>query len=183
MPLIDADEVQAMHEALTSKQRGILRADRCLSDEIIDRFLIGVTMKFGAPRVAIPIQNVAGEYEDVRCWLHPKRRTSGSPKILHWERGYGGARLYPSGMLKKEELVLVAGELDALALITHGIPAITATSGESSWPERLSQEIAGSGTTKVIVVPDNDETGVKAAQLRGASLHALGLEVRVATWE
>ena len=55
MPLIDPTEIAEMHEALTPKQRGILRDERCLSDEVIDRYQIGVTMKFGAVRVTIPI--------------------------------------------------------------------------------------------------------------------------------
>ena len=77
----------------------------------------------------------------------------------------------------------MAGELDTLALISHGIDAITATTWESTWPDTLSQQIASSATTSVIVVPDNDETGTKGAQFRAASLHTHGLAVRVASWE
>jgi len=183
MPVIDPATISAMHEALTPKQHGIISKDRCLSDEIVNVYQIGVTMKYGAPRVTIPIRNAAGAFEDVRCWLHPKRRTNGSPKILHWEKGYGGVRLYPIDMLQQTELVLVAGELDALAMISHGIPSITATAGESTWPDALSRQIASSSVTSVIVVPDNDETGGKGALVRVASLHAHGLAVRLASWE
>ena len=183
MPLFDPSEIDKMHTALTTKQRGILRDERCLSDEVIDRYQIGVTMKFGAVRVTIPIRNAAGEFEDIRCWLHPKRRTEATAKILHWEKGYGGPRLFPIDMLQHKELVLVAGELDALALISNGVDAITVTAGESTWPDTLSKQIASSTTTCVIVVPDNDETGVKGAQRRAASLHTHGLAVRVASWE
>ena len=183
MPMIDPSQIRAMHEALTPTQHGILKQERCLSDEVIDGYQIGVTMKYGDPRVTIPIPNAAGEFEDVRCWLHPRRRLNGSSKILHWEKGYGGARLYPIDMLQQTELVLVAGELDALAMISHGIPSITATAGESTWPDALSRQITSSSVTNVIVVPDNDEAGRKGALLRVASLHAHGLEVRLASWE
>jgi hypothetical protein len=183
MPLIDPSEIDRMHEALTPTQRGFLRDARCISDEVIDRYQIGVTMKFDDPRVTIPIPNPKGEFEDVRCWLHPKRRSEATAKILHWEKGYGSARLFPIDMLQQVELVLVAGELDALALISHGIPSITATAGESTWPGALSRQIASSSVTSVIVVPDNDETGAKGAHLRAGSLHTHGLAVRVASWE
>jgi hypothetical protein len=111
---IDPAEIISMHEALTTKQRHLLRQERCLSDEVIDRYQIGFTMKHGDGRVAIPIPNTASEIEDVRCWLPPVSRTTKSPKILHWGKGYGSARIYPVDMLKHKELVLVPGELDAL---------------------------------------------------------------------
>jgi hypothetical protein len=137
---ISRSVIGEMHDALTSKQRGRLKEERCLSDEVIDRYQIGVTLKYGALRVTIPIRNSGEEFEDVRCWLHPTRRTDGSPKVLHWETGYGGARLFPIDMLQHRRLVLVAGELDSLAMISHGIPAITATAGESTWPDALSRD-------------------------------------------
>ena len=86
-------------------------------------------------------------------------------------------------MLQHKELVLVAGELDALALISHGIDAITVTAGESTWPDMLSKQIASARTRRVTVLPDYDEAGAIGAQLRASSLHAHGLAVRVASWE
>jgi hypothetical protein len=182
MPPISPSEIYKMHEALTPRQRGILRDERCLSDEVIDHHQVGVTVKHGAPRVTIPICNAAGEFEDVRCWLHPRRRGNGSPKILHWEKGYGGARLYPIDMLQHKELVLVAGELDALAMISNGFKAITATAGESTWPDSLSVQIAEAGVEEIIVVPDNDDTGAVGARKRAQSLLDAGVRVKVAAW-
>jgi hypothetical protein len=182
MPLIDPPEIAEMHEALTPRQRGILKEERCLSDKVIDHYQIGVTMKFGAVRVTIPIRNAAGEFEDVRCWLHPDRRTNGASKILHWAKGHGGARLYPIDMLQHKELVLVAGELDALAMISHGFKAITVTAGESIWPDWVSAKIAQAGVERVTVLPDLDEPGSMAAKSRAKSLATHGVKVKVASW-
>jgi putative DNA primase/helicase len=179
---IPAGVVAEMHEVLTPAQRQILTGERCLTDEVIDRYRIGSTTKFGDPRAALPIQNVSGEFRDVRCWLHPERRTETSAKVLHWEKGYGGARLYPVDQLDQKRLVLVAGELDALALIAAGIPAITATAGESTWPDCLSAQIAQSTVEEVIIIPDNDDAGHKGAHKRAESLSKAGLTVRLAAW-
>ena len=182
MTLIDPSEVRAMHGALTDVHRSFLRDERCLSDEIIDHYQIGNTTKYGCSRVAIPILNATGECEDVRCWLSPRRRTSGTAKILHWGQGYGDARLFPVEVLAKKEVVLVAGELDSLVLISHNIPALTATAGESTWPSRLSAQVASAGVERVTVLPDNDETGIRGAELRAASLHDHGLDVAIVSW-
>jgi 5S rRNA maturation endonuclease (ribonuclease M5) len=182
MPFVDPTTVQEMHSHLTATQRQILRDERCLSDEIIDRYELGITMKFGDPRVTIPVANAAGEFEDVRCWLHPKRRGGKGAKILHWQAGYGGARLFPIDVLEEEELVLVAGELDAMAMISHGIPAITTTAGEATWQDEISAKIAAAGVERITILPDHDETGHRAAEKRAQSLVAQGVDVKVATW-
>ena len=181
MPLVDPDEVQKMHEALTQKQRQILRDERCLSDEIIDRYKLGVTRRGGDPMVTIPIANNDGDYDDVRCWRHPDRRRDRS-KIEHWKTGYGGARLFPIDMLQHNALIIVAGELDALALISHGVKAITITAGESAWPDEISVQIADAGVKWMTVLPDNDDVGQRAAERRAQSLAAHGLRARVARW-
>ena len=171
-----------MHEALTTKQKRILKEDRCISDEVVDRYWIGVTTKFGDPRVTIPVQSRAREFEDVRCWLHPRRRTNGSPKIIHWAKGHGGARLFPIDMLQHSELVLVAGELDALAMISNGFDAITVTAGESTWPDELSIQIAEAGVEQITLLPDFDRAGAQGAEIRAKSLSGQGVKVKVAKW-
>jgi len=182
MPVINSSEIQIAHSNLSARQRQCLRQERCLSDDIIDRYLIGVTAKYDTQRVTIPIENSAGEYEDVRCWLHPKRRDGGAPKILHWGKGFGGARLFPIDMLQHQELILVAGELDALAMISHGFNAFTVTAGESTWPDSLSEQIAAAGVKDVTILPDFDEPGLRGAEIRARSLSHSGLKVKVASW-
>jgi 5S rRNA maturation endonuclease (ribonuclease M5) len=180
-PPITEETVAAMHVALTPKQRELLRDHRCLSDGVIDHYRLGFVERHGR-RVAIPVMDSAGKIVDVRLWLPESYREDGVAKILHWAQGYGAARLFPVNQFDRKHLVLVAGELDALALISAGIPAITVTAGESTWPDRLSKQIADAGVEEVVIIPDNDDTGQKGAQKRAQSLSHAGLTVRMAAW-
>ena len=66
---------------------------------------------------------------------------------------------------------LVEGELDALACISHGIPAITATTGALTWPDHLSVPFK---EKDVVILPDADPAGRKGAQKRAQSLRKAG---------
>jgi DNA primase len=181
LPPIDSSIVQHMHAALTSKQRNLLIEQRCLSAEVIDRYQLGFTDKFGDRRVAIPVLDVKGVCRDIRCWLPEAYRASAeAPKIFHWEKGRGSARLFPIDQLENDELVLCAGELDALALIAQDIPAITATCGEGTWPDILSNLLSGKSVT---VLPDNDAAGHEGAMKRAFSLSRHGAKVKMAQWK
>ena len=105
-----------------------------LSDEVIDRYRLGMDEQGGGDRVTIPVADAKGVYRDVRRWLPIEKRRQGTAKMLLWTQGYGGARLFPIDQLEHDVVVLVEGELDALACISHGIPAITATTGPSPGP-------------------------------------------------
>jgi hypothetical protein len=176
---VSPEKIEQMHVTLNPKQRAYLRDKRALSDESIDRYQLGIDDRQGERRVTIPIADNVGVYRDVRRWLLPERRRPDSAKMRHWRTGYGDARLYPIDQLKQEILVLVEGELDALACISHGIEAITATSGAGTWPDELSAPFKGKKTT---ILMDADEAGHEGAKKRAISLCAAGAEVRVASW-
>lgn len=163
------------HDALSTKQRAYLGTHRELSDAVIDRYLLGVHEN----RVTIPILDESGRCLDVRRWLPPERRGNGAEKILHWKKGFGGPRLFPLDQLEGAELTLVEGEMDALACISHGIPAITITAGASTWPNALSAKFSGK---EVTVLPDNDEAGLAGARKRADSLARAGARVAMASW-
>ncbi len=71
------------------------------------------------------------------------------------------------------------GEFDALALISHGTPALTVTAGVTTWPPRLSDGFHGKDVT---IITDNDDPGRKGAKLRARALSTAGAVVRVAMW-
>jgi hypothetical protein len=172
--------VRSMHERLTESQRRCLRDRRRLSDEVIDRYQLGFTEHWGDRRVAIPIVDSEDQVVNVRCWLPEANRTDSSTKILPWAQGYGSpARLYPFDQLDHEELVLPAGEMDVLALISQGIPAITATCGEGTWPDELSHHFEGRVVT---IIPDNDDTGYRAAEMRAERVWRAGATVKIVEW-
>ena len=172
--------VEQMHRALTREQRDLLIKQRCLSDEIIDRYNLGFTDRFHDRRVAIPIQDADGAYRDVRCWLpEVLRKDTDAPKIFHWEKGRGCARLFPIDQLMHDELLLVAGELDALAAVAAGFHAATATCSETSWPEALSESFTGK---HVLILLYNDEAGKKGTEMRAQSLAQHQARVEIVAW-
>ena len=172
---IPNDLVEEMHRALTIEQRDYLKTQRLLSEEVIDRYKLG----YNSGRVTIPIVDHAGFYRDVRRWLPPEHRKKGAQKILHWKKGYGAPRLFPIDQLDHDCLLLLEGELDALAAISHGIPAITVTAGASTWPEYASEALSGKTLT---IAMDHDETGCEGARKRAESLLQYGCRVSIATW-
>lgn len=179
LPAIAPAFIQEAHERLDDRARAYLRDNRMLSDDIIERYCLGIDERNGEGRLTIPIADAQGIYRDVRRWLRPEKRQENSAKILHYAKGYGDARLFPLDQIEHDKLVLVEGELDALAVTSHSIPTITATTGASTWPDALSQLFKGK---QVTILMDADDAGAKGAQKRAESLSQTGVRVRVASW-
>jgi len=178
LPIPDG-QIEKLHLALTPKMRKYLRENRVLSDSVIDRYQLGFENR-GGRRITIPVHDSGAQVIDIRRWLSPEqRKTDDDKKILHWKTGFGAARLYPIDELVSDELVLTEGELDALALNSHSIPAITATCGASTWPDSLSEPFRGK---RVTVLMDHDVAGQRGAEKRAESLSRHGAEVLVADW-
>ncbi|MFT7692260.1 MAG: 5S rRNA maturation endonuclease (ribonuclease M5) [Candidatus Latescibacterota bacterium] len=171
--------VEHLHHQLTTEHRTYLKEYRKLSDGIIDRYKLGFKEHGHERRLSIPIPDEQGVYRDVRLWLPPKDRTPRSSKMLHWRSGYGESRLYPIDQLSADELILCEGELDALAMSSHGISAITATCGASTWPDSLSPAFSGK---EVTILMDHDDAGRRGAEKRALNLLRYGVQVKVATW-
>ena len=172
---ISSDLVEEMHLALTNEQHDYLKTQRLLSEDVIDRYKLG----YNSGRVTIPIVDHEGFYRDVRRWLPPEHRKKGAQKILHWKKGYGASRLFPIDQLNHDCLLILEGELDTLAAISHGMPAITVTAGASTWPEYASEALSGKTLT---IAMDNDEAGRDGARKRAESLIRHGCKVLIATW-
>ena len=174
---IDEAVVDQCYASLTTQARSYLKDKRRLSDEVIDLYKLGTDERNGEKRFTIPIRDKQDTVRDMRRWLPPEYRAEDeNKKMLHWRRGYGGARLFPIDQLDADDLILCEGELDALALISHGIPAITATCGVSTWSDRLSESFSGK---RVKILMDNDEPGYSGALKRAESLSRFGVKVRL----
>ena len=130
-------------------------------------------------RLTIPVADSEGVYRDVRKWASPEKRPGNKRKMLHWATGYGGLRWYPIDQLASQELVFCEGELDALAAISAGVPAITVTGGAGTSVERLSMPIAGK---KFVLAGDNDKAGRKGDLKRAESLLKHGAHVFLIKW-
>ena len=182
---IDAAVIEQLHQALTQEARDYLKRERMLSDEIIDRYHLGLHKRGSEHRISIPIADAGGRYPDVRLWLSPEGRRKAesegreASKVQHWKKGHGGSRPFPIDQLGKDELVLCEGELDAMALISCDLPAVTATCSADTWTDTLSAPFRGKAVT---VLMDHDEAGEKGASKRAESLVQHGATVKVATW-
>lgn len=149
---ISEELINEMHAALTAAGRHYLKTQRLLTDRVINDYKLGVA----EGRLIIPIRDEAGICRDCRRWLRPEKRTNGAPKILHWAKGCGSPRLYPTDQLQHERLLLLEGELDVLAANANGYAAVTVTAGAATWLENASDALSGKTVT---VVMDNDESG------------------------
>ena len=153
--------VSRYQQRLGTGARRYLRHHRIIDSHVISRYRLGLE----SPRYTIPITE-KGRCVDVRRWLRPEKRGE-DPKIMSWRTGYGGARLYPEDQLTAPTLILCEGELDALALISCGLPAITLTSGATTWPQKASAALQ---EHRVYILMDNDEAGLQGAQQRKQTL-------------
>lgn len=76
-------------------------------------------------------------------------------------------------------VVICEGELDALLLFQHGLPAVSATNGSGAFEGRLVSQVLAAYPDKVIVAYDQDAPG----RLNGVRVARLfGLRGRVASW-
>ena len=178
-PIADA-VVDRLHEALSEKARHYLCKERMLTQEVVDHYQLGMEERNEEKRITIPIRDAQGQVRDIRRWLAPERRTPNSPKMLHWKSGYGAPRLFPEDQLECDELVACEGELDALALIGHGIAAVTLTaSADTTFDDSTARRFHGKTVT---ILMDKDEPGRKGARKRADALVSFAKEVRIASW-
>ncbi len=81
----------------------------------------------------------------------------------------------------REAVVVAAGEKDVNALWAIGIPATTNSGGETKWTSEHTGQLVSAGVKRVLVIPDNDETGRQHACTVAASCVAAGLSVKMLT--
>jgi len=125
---------------------------RGISDEVIEAYKLGVR----GTRIAIPVRDMAGRIVNVR--LHSWTGQKG--KVISWKgeegQDFGKPRLFPVDQLSNDTILLVEGELDALAAISAGVPAISGTGGAQTWRSEWTSCLK---YKNVIVCYDNDEVG------------------------
>ncbi len=177
---IDQDKILRLKNALTDEARIELEDVRKISGEIIEKYEMGIASFNGEDRIAIPIRDDGGQVVDVRRWLPPAQRKDESAKILHWAKGYGGARLFPIDQLEYDDILFCEGELDALAGISAGVHAITLTAGAgAAFLKDDARRFAGKN---VVILMDNDDGGRQGARKRARALAPYANSVKVAEW-
>ena len=96
----------------------------------------------------------------------------------------GSPRLYDVSRIGREAPVLVCeGEIDALHAMCVGYNAVTSTGGANAWEDEWAAYIARMPSAQahgVVVCYDGDDAGQTGAKKVAESLHAAGIDVRVA---
>lgn len=133
--------------------------DRQLSDEVIRRQRLGVMVAEGQPWLVIPF------FE--RGHLVGLKRRSVPPAPKAYRNASGSETpLYNSECITDgmSELWVVEGELDALALMSAGVPSVVGVPGanvrKASWIKRIEDAHPG----KIFLMYDTDQVGQHAAR-------------------
>lgn len=133
---------------------------RAVSDDLISKYRLG----YQNNRITIPITNAAGFYVSLRLY-------SPGAKInkFYSLKGYGGNFLFPHDQLSHSKIVIVGGEIKAIACTkvlnslssesSYGV--ITGTTGEGQIEAIWVEELEGK---EVYVVMDVDDAGRKASR-------------------
>ena len=143
--------VQKCHDELPREIRVYLNS-RGIKDEVINDYKLGYGTFYGKKFITIPI---AGE----NGYLYFKLRQNpadGKEKMTYPAKGAESQifGLYANG----DSQMICEGELDALALISAGIPAITSTHGAMTFkPEWIDSRLKKANS--IYVCYDNDEAG------------------------
>lgn len=194
--------------SLSNRTCEFLKTDRALSSLVIETFRLGendkrisipVRDRFGKVvdlRLYLPSHYRKGK--------QPKMLSmeggDGSPKIFPQEVGVllklrkkfqeeSGESLENLGNLDRlyhsivnwNTLYLVEGELDALALLSKGLLAVTNTCGAKTWNDELSDQIA-EAEIPVTICMDSDEPGEVGGVQRAEALFSRDVEVSVVEW-
>lgn len=167
---------------------------RGITERIIKKYRIGVTRyyykKIGrdVDEVIIPFKfdesGNAVEYKKIKYYNGSKAVEIITDGISTTEKLFaytsGSAQLFPIDELENNELVLVEGELDALALISKGINAVTGTAGAGTFTSSMADELTNK---KVTIFYDNDKAGFLGTNKVIGKLHELTDELFVTDWK
>lgn len=151
--------------AITHMQR-----TRRVSVEVCDRYMVG----FDGNRFTLPVENEFGHVVNIKLY-DPLGKKRGMPKMLNWsdspddDHKYGSpTMLFPMAVMDEiraegEDTVFITeGELDALALLSVGVMAVSPTAGVKSWPSQYNHLFRG---LHVVVCYDNDSEGARFSKL------------------
>jgi hypothetical protein len=171
-PLPSEDDLRAWRRMLRNDPDVMryLLAERGLSKRVVEQARLG----FDGHAITIPIYDVR-----TRELVNLRRRFLKSPVSGAKYRGLagrtienGGVTVYP--FLTPGPLILVAGEFDALALLSHQLPGISVTTGAATrWRQEWSWIAKG---RRIAVVYDAHPREQEQAVSRAAELRREGAD-------
>jgi hypothetical protein len=143
--------------------------DRGLSLEVVKRLKVG----YDGNRFTFPIYNPFGLCVNVRRY---SPNASGGDKMVNYQEGYGGVRLFPLDALKQDIIFLCEGEWDMGVLNSMQCNAATQTAGAGTWKKEWNDSFKG----KVIYITyDADERGLQGALKVASNLYGIAKTVYI----
>lgn len=146
--------VLGWHQALMRNEKALTKFinKRGLSQDLIVEYKIGWEAR--AERYTIPVRDEDGHLVNVRRYKPDAEAAQKMWNLL----GHGSPpRLFPLAVLADaDEVLITEGELDALACIQRGIPAVSGTGGAGRWDASWAKHFEGKA---VFVTYDNDKDG------------------------
>jgi len=135
----DAELVETCHSVLPNHIRRYLNA-RGITDAVIDAHKLGWGKFYGKNWITIPIRDIYGAFQFFKLRQDPN---AGNNKITY-PKGVE-AQIYGWETLagNTERILICEGEMDRLALLSKGIPAITSTHGAMTFKKEWSEMIIG----------------------------------------
>ncbi|TWI68527.1 putative DNA primase/helicase [Desulfobotulus alkaliphilus] len=127
-------------------------------------------------RIAFAVRDDSGEIRNIRSYMPGAREF----KLLSVAKGMGESRLWPHpSTLKDGPVWICEGEPDVICARSHGINAITQTTGALSWKKQFNLVFEG---RDVVLAYDADGAGIRGADKAAASLSKVAASVRVLKW-
>ena len=163
----DPGLVEKCHQNLTPQIRKYLN-DRGISDDIINEYKLGYGYFYGGNYITIPVKNNEG-YAYFKLRQDP---ANGKQKFT-FPKGAAKATLF--GSFDSERLFICEGEMDAMAIMSKGVNAISSTHGASTFKEEWINE-RFKGYKSIYVCYDHDEAGRKGAERVLKMLNKAGLK-------
>ncbi len=162
-PLPTRKQLRLWHRNLMERPviKRKMAEERGLNEDTLKRYMIG----YDGQRYTIPIFDADGELVNVRRYKPNAREHKF--KMINWT-GYGEGRIYGLETLAKhDEVLLCEGEMDRLIALQHGLPAVTHTSGASTFKVEWAALFEGK---RVYIAYDEDSSGKKGADKAARAL-------------
>lgn len=152
---------------------------RGLSDEVVDRFMLGYVPEWRhpkapgnapcSPRLIIPTSRSSYLARDTREDIPKEQQQYSKSKV-------GKMHLFNAKALQnaQQPIFIVEGEIDALAVMSVGGEAVAI--GSTAWVKNFLGVVETSKPSQPLLIAlDNDQAGGKAADELGAGLRKLGI--------
>lgn len=156
----NSELVEKCHSGLTEQLRTYLN-QRGVSNEVIEKYKVGSGTFFGKEFITFPIKDLEGNYQFFKLRENPN---TGNGKITYpsSKENSGNTKASLFGEIGTGKQFICEGEIDALSLISVGIPAATSSQGAGTFKKEWVQEFKE--CKQIYICFDNDDTGKISAK-------------------